>query len=70
MRSGVERGAERNVHERDTQSCGELFFGPVSVNYEKFQKKLTNICANTDYSDKNHSRDHNYSNRLNKRAKN
>ena len=23
----------RNVHERDTQSCGELFFfGPVSVN--------------------------------------
>ena len=25
MRSGVERGAERNTHERDTQSCGELF---------------------------------------------
>ena len=40
MRSGVERGAERNVHERDTQSCGELFFGPASLNYEKFQKNL------------------------------
>ena len=34
MRSGVERGAERNVHERDTQSCGALFFGPVSVNIQ------------------------------------
>ena len=39
MRSGVERGAERNVHERDTQSCGEVFFGPVSVKvgFDKFQ---------------------------------
>ena len=25
MRSGIERGAERNVHERDTQSCSEFF---------------------------------------------
>ena len=32
MRRGVERGAERKVHERDTQSCGELFLGAVSVN--------------------------------------
>ena len=31
-RSGVERGTERNVHERNKQSCGELFFGPSSVN--------------------------------------
>ena len=35
MRSGVKRGAERDVHERDTQSCGELFFGPVSVKLSK-----------------------------------
>ena len=25
MSSGVTRGAERNVHERDTQFCGEFF---------------------------------------------
>ena len=31
MRRGVERGAERNVHERDTQSYGQFFFGPESV---------------------------------------
>ena len=31
MRSGVERGAERNVDESDAQSCGEVFYGPVSV---------------------------------------
>ena len=34
MRSGVERGAEPNVHKSDTQSCGELFLGPVSVKIE------------------------------------
>ena len=33
MRSGVERGAEQNVPKRDTQSCGQLFFGPVSLKW-------------------------------------
>ena len=37
MGSGVERGAERIVHERDTQSCGALFFGPVSVKVDSWK---------------------------------
>ena len=32
MRIGVGKGAEQNVHKRDTQSCGELF---SSVLYRK-----------------------------------
>ena len=37
MSSGVERGAEPNVHERDTQSCGKLFL---------VLRRLKNFSAN------------------------
>ena len=36
MRSGVERGEEPFVHERDTQSGDEIFFGPEPGNPKKF----------------------------------
>ena len=46
MRSGVERGAKRNVHERNTQSCGELFFGPLSVEWFQRLAKIMPIFSN------------------------
>ena len=45
MRSGVERGAERYVSERDTKSCGELFFGPVSVKKSNIVRMLITLAV-------------------------